>query len=349
MPSRYIGSKARIADSISQHVGSRKAGDGVFIDAFCGTGVVAERVAALGWPIRLNDHLVSAVTVAAARITSPEDVPFKSLGGYGTAIDVLNELPGIRGFVWREYSPASSEVSPAPRKYFTEANASRIDAVRSQIARWSTQQIINRAEERLLIADLLVATSRVANIAGTYGCFLSHWTPGSLEPLVLRERKLFPRHVDFQVSNMDVSVLTVSENDVVYLDPPYTKRQYAAYYHLPETISLGDEPSVTGRTGLRPWRDKASDFCYRRRALAAIETLAARIPARHIFLSYSSEGHVALAPLQAALSKLGSLDVHEMAEVGRYRPNQAASKAGSGVKEYLFELYKAYASETRTG
>ena len=40
--------------------------------------------------------------------------------------------------------------------------------------------------------------------------------------------------------------------DTVYLDPPYTKRQYAAYYHILEAISLGDEPIVEGICGIRP-------------------------------------------------------------------------------------------------
>ena len=44
--------------------------------------------------------------------------------------------------------------------------------------------------------------------------------------------------------------------DTVYLDPPYTKRQYAAYYHVLETLAYGDEPEVSGVTGLRPWEGK---------------------------------------------------------------------------------------------
>ena len=38
--------------------------------------------------------------------------------------------------------------------------------------------------------------------------------------------------------------LKVSPGDTVYLDPPYTKRQYASYYHIPETIAYHDEPKV---------------------------------------------------------------------------------------------------------
>lgn len=34
--------------------------------------------------------------------------------------------------------------------------------------------------------------------------------------------------------------------DIAYEDPPYTKRQYGAYYHILETIAIGDEPEITG-------------------------------------------------------------------------------------------------------
>ena len=61
--------------------------------------------------------------------------------------------------------------------------------------------------------------------------------------------------------------MPIAESDVV-TRPADTKRQYAAYYHILETIAHGDEPVVEGITGLRPWKSKASDFCYKRRALA---------------------------------------------------------------------------------
>ena len=45
--------------------------------------------------------------------------------------------------------------------------------MRRQIAAWTEEGRLQSAEERLLLADLLSAANRVANIAGTYGCFLS--------------------------------------------------------------------------------------------------------------------------------------------------------------------------------
>ena len=50
---RYIGSKARIADEIIEYVketATMESG-GFFVDAFSGTGVVAEKAAQIGWPV----------------------------------------------------------------------------------------------------------------------------------------------------------------------------------------------------------------------------------------------------------------------------------------------------------
>jgi len=335
---RYLGSKTRLLDRILPIVGRPTRRSGMFVDAFCGTGAVAEAAAKNGWPIRLNDNLSSAVIMSHARLLSFRDVPFKAFGGYRKTLRELNEAKSKAGFIWQQYSPASKKLTGIERRYFTEQNAIRIDGIRSKITSWKKKSLLTLAEERLLVADLLLASNRVANIAGTYGCFLSYWSPQAIQILVLQERELFSRQVDVTTSVSDVSSVEVNEEDVVYFDPPYTKRQYAAYYHILETIALGDKPSVGGITGLRPWKDKASAFCYRRRALDALVELIRKQLSKKILLSYSDEGHVALKPLTSALSLLGKLSVMPLKEIGRYRPNIAASNAGGSVTEYLLEL-----------
>src|SRR6267378_6427041 len=104
MSFRYIGSKARVVEQIGEHIGYAR--NGFFVDVFCGTGAVAELAAELGWPVRLNGHLTSATKIAAARLLSSKEAPFKKLGGYEIAIAALNKTHGRRGFIWREYSPA---------------------------------------------------------------------------------------------------------------------------------------------------------------------------------------------------------------------------------------------------
>lgn len=339
MSFRYIGSKARIVDSIMEQIGPPDGG--VFVDAFSGTGAVAEAASKAGWKVHVNDHLTSSAIMSFARLLSQDDVSFAKLGGYARAIEALNSLEPRRGFIWHEYSPASSQHSSVSRMYFTEVNAQKIDAIRNQIREWRTRSDIDESEERVLIADLMRAANRVANTAGTYGCFLSKWQRQSLDRLVLEPAPLRNFAPRASMSSVDVSAVRCSPEDTVYLDPPYTKRQYAAYYHILETIALGDEPQVDGVCGIRPWREKASDFCYKTRAATAIKNLIDALPARRIFLSYSTEGHVPIAVLFEALSNLGVVELHRLKYIGRYRPNRAASEAASDVGEILFSIEKA--------
>lgn len=333
MTFRYIGSKTRLVDQIKDLIGPLNGG--FFVDAFCGTGVVAEAAAEDGWPVRINDHLASAVISASARLIATNEARFAQLGGYEEVLRVLNAIRTEEGFIWRTYSPASRDICGIERRYFTSKNAGKIDAIRAQIREWSSHSLINETEERLLIADLFGALNRVANIAGTFGCFLAKWTPQAAESLELRPRKLKASKANAVLSVGDVFDVHVGPEDVVYLDPPYTKRQYASYYHILETVALGDEPQVEGVAGLRPWRDKASDFCYKSRALKTLSRLIGGLRSRRVLLSYSSEGHIAMDELQSELAKIGRVSMHALGNVGRYRPNKVASSAGVEVTEYL--------------
>jgi adenine-specific DNA-methyltransferase len=59
-----------------------------------------------------------------------------------------------------------------------------------------------------------------------------------------------------------------------------------------------------------------------------------------VLLSYSDEGHVSLDELQTHLSGIGDLRVHELATIGRYRPNEQASVNRDLVAEYLLEVWR---------
>ena len=340
MTFRYIGSKLRLISQISDYISEPKEG-AFFVDAFCGTGVVAEAAAAQGWNVRLNDSLHSAVISAGARLVSRDQALFTKLGGYATAIAKLNSAKPKFGFMWREYSPASLELCGIERRYFTEENAARIDAMRSLISEWRATNEVDDIEERLLIADLFGALNRVANIAGTFGCFLSKWTNSSQNKIAMRCRELKERNVLVETSVGDVFDVENSPSDLVYLDPPYTKRQYASYYHILETVALGDEPVVAGVAGLRPWKDRASDFCYKARALQTLTHLIQDLNALKVLLSYSSAGHISLMDMQTELSKVGEFTMHPLGSVGRYRPNKVASLSASDVNEFLVIIDKS--------
>jgi len=314
------------------------------VDAFCGTGVVAEAAAELGWNVRINDHLHSAVISAGARLISTEQAAFKKLGGYEKAISKLNGVRPLEGFITRAYSPVSLDDCGIERRYFTTQSASRIDGIRAQITEWASSGAISEAEERLLIADLFGALNRVANIAGTFGCFLSKWTAQSQDELVMRPRALKTKSVAVEASVGDVFDVVNGPKDLVYLDPPYTKRQYASYYHILETVALADEPVVEGVAGLRPWKALASDFCYKTRALKTLVKLVQGLHSEKVLLSYSSEGHISMLDMKIELSKIGASTMHPLGAIGRYRPNRVASSTASDVNEYLVVVEKGVSS-----
>jgi adenine-specific DNA-methyltransferase len=240
-------------DEILEIVGPPEDGDGFFVDAFCGTGVVGAKASELGWPVRLNDHLLSAVIISSARLLGSDAVPFVHFGGYTGAVARLNAARPRHGFLWREYSPASLTTGAGvERRYFTEENAAKLDGLRAELEEWAVEGWVSEDEKLLLLADLLAAANRVANIAGTYGCFMRRWLGGALKPVAINPRQLLQRSAQFEVHNVEVDDVPITEGDLAYLDPPYTKRHYAAYYHILETIAHGDEPLVDGIALLYP-------------------------------------------------------------------------------------------------
>ena len=334
---RYIGSKLRIVDEIIKIVGAPK-NNGFFIDGFSGTGCVAQQAAANGWKVKINDLLLCAVVMTTAGLLSSKDVFFRPFGGYKKAIEELNHVRPSKGYFWKEYSPASKQFERPERKYFSEANAKKIDGICNTIHKWHNEGLITQKEFFLLLADLISSTNEIANIAGTYGCFLSKWTEQSTGKILLNPRELKSKKSTFEISNRNVFELESSFEDTIYFDPPYTKRQYASYYHILESIVQGDRPEVTGVAGLRPWREKSSVFCYKTKAHNALVELISKQKAGRVILSYSDEGHVNLNKLSESLQSFGTVKVIELKQINRYTPNKAALSNNSIVKEYLLDF-----------
>lgn len=337
---RYIGSKARIADEILSIISAHSSIEQRFVDGFCGTGIVSSKAADLGFNVLANDMMSCATIMTISQLLSKSDVPFKNLQGYSETIDILNNLDGTADYFTHNYSPESLNNSQYERKYFSVINAKKIDAILNQIKKWFLDNVITENEKNLLLNNLIIATNSIANIAGTYGCFLSKWTAQSKNTLKLECTKLRTNNINFKILNDDIFNMQTEKNDILYLDPPYTKRQYASYYHIPETIVKMDKPIIDGVAGLRPWKEKASVFCYKTKALKALNELVQKQEANSIYLSYSNDGHVKLEDLETSLSKVGKVTTFNLGMIDRYTPNVEAQKNKQIVTEYLLEIKK---------
>jgi adenine-specific DNA-methyltransferase len=335
---RYIGNKARLVDKIVAAVQSLVPEGGVVADPMCGTATVARGLADAGYSVIAADELTFAVLHARVRLLLAEPPRFRALGGYTEVLEELNSVPPLQQLFYREYSASGSPTNGArPRAYFTSENAQSIDAMRAQIGRWRAGGKIEDLEADLLHHDLIMAANRVANITGTYGYYRSSWNKAATEPL-----KLLPTAFEaggtHEVRQGKIEdTIAELDADLVYLDPPYTKRQYAGNYHILETLAVGDEPQPVGMGGLRDWYDQYSAFCSKRTVRSALETVLERVRATWVLLSYSEDGLVPPDEMHTLLERFGSVAREEIA-LPRFRSNGGSRSA---VTEHLYRIRMA--------
>ena len=338
----YLGSKAGQAGWIASYISSVIEPGARVADVFSGTGSVSVALKASGLSVVANDHLAWAYHAVKAALLNDCPPTFSGLrlcverygvDRYDAVLHHLDGLRGVSGFVPREYSPSG----PPGRRYLTTENARRIEAIRRQIGDWSA--CLTPEEFSLLVSDLLVSVSAVSNTAGTYGSYLKDWKPSALFPLNLQRSSFAAtatgaRH---EVYSEDANTLVRSLGvDAIYADPPYTKRQYAAYYHLFETIAAGDEPPITGSTGLRPWEHLSSPYCLRRHAPSALADLASNSSGQHFFLSYSADGQIKHIEILEILNAHGSVAIREF-KTRRYKSSGIRHR-GAHVVERFYHL-----------
>lgn len=337
MSYRYLGNKTKLADWIVDRISDVVPEGSTVADPMCGTASVSIALARAGYHVTASDALTFPVVHARTRLLAKEAPPFEALGGYQGALDWLRTVEPIRGYFYEEFG---AEGSPAngrePRLYFTAENAARIDGIRAGVRSLHESGRLGEVEHSVLLQHLILSTNTVANISGTYGYFRKELSgpatqPIAFEPLVFEDTPGNHKVLQGEVEELGPWL----EADAVYLDPPYTKRQYAGNYHVLETLAREDDPVAAGDGGLRPWREQASDFCYRRTAGLAFQRTLEKLKTRHVFISYSEDGQVNGDAMLDILGDFGPVVLHEQM-YSRYRSNGRV-KTGA-VRERLYHV-----------
>lgn len=344
---RYIGSKDRLAQVIIDEIRELCPNAKSVIDLMAGTGLFSLALRKRGFRVIASDvmtysfhHLMVNLRINhAPDFKRLKDVVGDSDNMYRSVLDYLNHIQPQNGFFVKEYSPGGSPaVNCTPRMYFTTENAAKIDALRGVIKEWHENQLTTDLEHSLLLHDLLMATNDIANIAGTYGHYLSHFVKRATDPIMLSPSKF---NNDNNIDNHEIRRGYAEEianelfGDVCYIDPPYIKRQYAANYHILETIAREDEPEAIGVSGLRPWRDQYSDFCSKIKIRAAFSKIIESIHCNHFFVSYSEDGLLPIDELMRFLSQFGTIKLKKI-KYKRFKSND--SPKGLDITEYLIYL-----------
>lgn len=339
MSYRYIGNKTRIADLILDVLGQYVEPGEVVADPMCGTASVSAALRARGYRVVASDILTFATQHARVRLLLESPPAFDGIAtGYASVLALLNRLQPRHGLFWREYGPdGTPSAGCPPRKYFTAANAGRIDAMRAQLQTWEPS--LSEVESSLLHHDLVLAANRVANIAGTYGHYRSTWSASALRAIELRSSVFEPGPTEGHTVLQGAVEHIASEisASACYLDPPYMKRQYAANYHILETLARGDEPAAIGVSGLRDWWDQYSDFCSKRNIADAFAATFHKMDCPLFFVSYSEDGLLDPSRMGALFAEFGAVERYEFPHQ-RFRSNVGG--AGGTLTEYLYVVRK---------
>ena len=216
-------------------------------------------------------------------------------------------------------------------------NAMKIDAIREKINEWIDGNLIDKCEESLLKHTLIMAVNEVADISGTYGYFLSTFKKNSLNKLELKQVDFFEDNNDGHIIKLGFAEFSsyYKSGFMLYRSFPYMKRQYAANYHILETIARGDFPDAVGKSGLRDWWDQHSKLCTKTRGLQSFEKIISDMQCSKFLISYSEDGLFTLEQLQECFSKFGKVTVQEI-EYNRFKSNN--SKLPQKLKEYLISV-----------
>lgn len=337
MSYRYLGNKTKLADWIVGEIADILPTGASIADPMCGTASVSIALARAGYDVTASDALTFPVVHARTRLLAKHAPAFESLDGYRGALAWMRSVEPMQGYFYKEFGASGSPANGrAPRLYFTADNAAHIDGLRAGILQLKTSGSLTELEHNVLLQHLLLSTNKVANISGTYGYFRKTLSSTALRPMVFDPLEFEWTPGEHRVLQGPVEELApVLRTNAVYLDPPYTKRQYAGNYHVLETLALEDEPVAAGDGGLRPWMNQASDFCYRRSAGAAFRRTLKHLETDHVFISYSEDGQVRDHELMAILEEFGKVTVHEQPHA-RYRSNGGV-KDGS-VLERLYHV-----------
>lgn len=345
---RYIGNKNKLLPHIMSRVEEMIGENGTVADIMAGTGSVALELKKQGYTVVASDvmtysyhHLVTNLQLGEYPTFNGLRDKIKMLGIDNAYIAVLSFLNGLQpkeGFFFREFSPEGQPLNTAPsRKYFTSENATKIDSIRECINDWIKTKSITDKEESLLKHTLIMAVNEVANISGTYGYFMSTFKTNATNPIWLEPVEIVQENSEGHtvMHGFAENLAGLITADLCYIDPPYMKRQYAANYHILETLARGDFPVAVGKSGLRDWWDQHSKLCTKTKGLQSFEKIMLEIHCDKFLISYSEDGLFSLEQLEECFSKIGKVGVSQI-DYNRFKSND--SKLPPKLKEYLISV-----------
>lgn len=338
----YIGSKFSILNFIDETIEdfikpNKDKNNLILCDIFSGTASVGKYFKKKNYNIISNDIQVYSYITAKHYIENNEEITFKKLkeNNIEDVFNYLNNIEGIEGFIYNNYSMTGTKDKEYQRLYFTDENAKKIDAIRIKIEKWKEEKLIFENEYYYLIASLIESADKVANTASVYEAYLKELKKSATKTMVLEPVETIISSIkrDYVVYNQDCNQLIKEiSGDILYMDPPYNTRKYDTNYHMLETIALYDNPEIKGKAGIRCETTKKSKYCIKKEAANTFEELVKNAKFKYILLSYNDEGIIPIEEIKKIMSKYGNYKCYE-----RKHKRYKADKNREYLKNYTIE------------
>lgn len=334
---KYIGNKARLIDFIEYSLKKEKIdyNNKKVIDLFAGSGSVSSFFLRNGALVYSCDNMLYSVCEQYRVNYFNEEPNFEELNdvldncSLDGVLEYLNNLNPLEGYFYDNYAPSGKY----GRKYFSDENAKKIDAIRDEISKW--ESILPRDKYLFLLGILMCAADRISNTSGTYGAYLKIWRSMALKELILEKPEFLSRGKNIiELCDVVDCVKKHGDADLVYMDPPYNSRQYASNFHVLENIVVYDKQELKGKTGLRDYSLQKSDYCLKTKVKDAFEELVNNINSKYLIMSYSTEGLLSENEILEILNKKGITHVYRY-NYRRFKTN-AWTDNNTKLEELLF-------------
>lgn len=356
----YIGNKRALLDFIGSAVADVRERLGTdklsTFDVFSGSGIVSRYLRQHSSLVVANDLERYAEIINRCYLANRSELDMKAFERTWKGItDELSERERSgnlerSGIIASRYAPEDDRnIKRGERAFYTTRNARYIDTARMLIER------LPESMRHYFIAPLLSEASIHANTSGVFKGFYKNSATGIGEfggrkgDALLRIRGdislPFPVFSDCECETVILSgdaneaCARAPEVDVAYLDPPYNQHPYGSNYFMLNLIS--DYRAPTGESpvsGIPPdWNRSA--YNRKRDAAASLESLAKRVRAKYLLVSFNSEGFIERADMERILSGVGKTETREVT-YNAFRGSRNLSGRGLHVKEYLYLVEK---------
>lgn len=273
---RYTGSKYKILEWINEIIDRECPNCDSFCDLFAGTGVVTDSVFSKYKEFYINDFLYSNQIIYKA-FYKKENYDFHKIMNFYKKYKNLDANSIDDNYVSINYGG----------KFFEYNDAKKIGFIREDIE--NNKANLNEREYAIIITSLLYSLDRCANTVGHYDAYFkksnlrSNFEFELISPVVKDEDDERTIHITREDSNELAKKIDV---DIVYIDPPYSSRQYSRFYHVLENIVKWEKPKLYG-VALKPEPENMSSYCSSK-AIDSFNELIMDLNCKYIVVSYNN-------------------------------------------------------------